>query len=102
MDLSFHATTICAVRHNGKAAIAGDGQVTFGENVIMKQTAKKVRRLYRGQVVAGFAGSVADAITLLKNSKANWRSIMAICSVPPWSSPRTGARIAFSASLRHS
>ncbi|MEF2965221.1 ATP-dependent protease subunit HslV [Paenibacillus sp. M1] len=61
---SFHATTICAVRHNGKGAIAGDGQVTFGENVVMKQTAKKVRRLYRGQVLAGFAGSVADAITL--------------------------------------
>jgi ATP-dependent HslUV protease subunit HslV len=41
---TFHATTICAVRHNGKCAIAGDGQVTFGESVIMKQTAKKVRR----------------------------------------------------------
>lgn len=63
---SFHATTICAVRHNGQAAIAGDGQVTMGENVIMKTTAKKVRRLYRGQVVAGFAGSVADAITLFE------------------------------------
>ncbi|RUT29703.1 ATP-dependent protease subunit HslV [Paenibacillus zeisoli] len=66
MEMSFHATTICAVRHNGKGAIAGDGQVTFGESVIMKQTAKKVRRLYRGQVVAGFAGSVADAITLFE------------------------------------
>lgn len=66
MDLSFHATTICAVRHNGQGAIAGDGQVTFGENVIMKHTAKKVRRLYRGQVLAGFAGSVADAITLFE------------------------------------
>ncbi|CAM4342539.1 ATP-dependent protease subunit HslV [Paenibacillus phoenicis] len=66
MELSFHATTICAVRHNGKGAIAGDGQVTFGQNVVMKQTAKKVRRLYRGQVVAGFAGSVADAITLFE------------------------------------
>ena len=66
MDLSFFFFFICAVRHNGKAAIAGDGQVTFGENVIMKQTAKKVRRLYRGQVVAGFAGSVADAITLFE------------------------------------
>ncbi|MFU1792363.1 ATP-dependent protease subunit HslV [Paenibacillus azoreducens] len=66
MEMSFHATTICAVRHNGNAAIAGDGQVTFGENMIMKQTAKKVRRLYRGQVVAGFAGSVADAITLFE------------------------------------
>lgn len=63
---SFHATTICAVRHNGKGAIAGDGQVTFGESVVMKQTAKKVRRLYRGQVLAGFAGSVADAITLFE------------------------------------
>ncbi|AIQ53339.1 ATP-dependent protease subunit HslV [Paenibacillus sp. FSL R7-0331] len=63
---SFHATTICAVRHNGQAAIAGDGQVTFGESVIMKTTAKKVRRLYRGQVIAGFAGSVADAITLFE------------------------------------
>lgn len=66
MDLSFHATTICAVRLNGKGAIAGDGQVTFGQNVVMKQTAKKVRRLYRGQVIAGFAGSVADAITLFE------------------------------------
>lgn len=66
MDMSFHATTICAIRHNGKGAIAGDGQVTFGNNVVMKQTAKKVRRLYRGQVIAGFAGSVADAITLFE------------------------------------
>jgi ATP-dependent HslUV protease subunit HslV len=66
MDMSFHATTICAVRHNGKGAIAGDGQVTFGNSMIMKNTAKKVRRLYRGQVIAGFAGSVADAITLFE------------------------------------
>jgi ATP-dependent HslUV protease, peptidase subunit HslV len=60
----FHATTIVAVRHKGKTAIAGDGQVTFGQNTIMKQTAKKVRRLYHGKVLAGFAGSVADAFTL--------------------------------------
>ncbi|RED66018.1 ATP-dependent protease subunit HslV [Cohnella lupini] len=66
MDMSFHATTICAVRHNGKGAIAGDGQVTFGNSMIMKNTAKKVRRLYRNQVIAGFAGSVADAITLFE------------------------------------
>lgn len=66
MEYSFHATTICAVRHNGSAAIAGDGQVTFGNNMVMKQHARKVRRLYRGQVVAGFAGSVADAITLFE------------------------------------
>lgn len=60
----FHATTIVAVRHQGKTAIAGDGQVTFGGNTIMKQSAKKVRRLYHGKVLAGFAGSVADAFTL--------------------------------------
>ncbi|GFN31905.1 ATP-dependent protease subunit HslV [Paenibacillus xylaniclasticus] len=66
MEMQFHATTICAVRHNGQGAIAGDGQVTFGNSMIMKGTAKKVRRLYRGQVVAGFAGSVADAITLFE------------------------------------
>jgi ATP-dependent HslUV protease subunit HslV len=63
---AFHATTICAVRHNGKGAVAGDGQVTFGNSMVMKHHAKKVRRLYRGQVVAGFAGSVADAITLFE------------------------------------
>jgi len=66
MDMTFHATTICAVRHDGRGAIAGDGQVTFGGSMVMKHTAKKVRRLYRGQVVAGFAGAVADAITLFE------------------------------------
>lgn len=60
----FHATTIVAVRHNGKTAIAGDGQVTFGQATVMKHNAKKVRRLYHGKVLAGFAGSVADAFTL--------------------------------------
>lgn len=60
----FHATTIVAVRHNGHTAIAGDGQVTFGGNTIMKHNAKKVRRLYHGKMIAGFAGSVADAFTL--------------------------------------
>lgn len=70
MEMSFHATTICAVRHNGKGAIAGDGQVTFGNSMIMKHSAKKVRRLYRGQVLAGFAGSVADAITLFEKFEA--------------------------------
>ncbi len=66
MEMQFHATTICAIKHNGKGAIAGDGQVTFGQNMVMKHSAKKVRRLYRGQVVAGYAGSVADAITLFE------------------------------------
>jgi ATP-dependent HslUV protease subunit HslV len=66
MDYSFHATTIFAILHNGKGAMAGDGQVTFGNSVVMKQTAKKVRRLFHGKVIAGFAGSVADAITLFE------------------------------------
>lgn len=60
----FHATTIVAVRQNGVSAIAGDGQVTFGGNTVMKHKAKKVRRLYHGKILAGFAGSVADAFTL--------------------------------------
>jgi ATP-dependent HslUV protease subunit HslV len=63
---TFHATTICAVRHKGKGAMAGDGQVTFGNQMVMKQSARKVRRLYNKQVVAGFAGSVADAFTLFE------------------------------------
>ena len=60
----FKAPTICAVRRNGVTAMAGDGQVTMGESVIMKGTAKKVRRIYGGKVVTGFAGSVADAFAL--------------------------------------
>jgi len=66
VETAFHATTIFAIRHNGKGAIAGDGQVTFGNQMIMKHHARKVRRLYKGQVLAGFAGSVADAITLFE------------------------------------
>ena len=62
----FHATTIFAIKHNGAVAMAGDGQVTFGNSMVMKHGAKKVRRLYRGEVLAGFAGSVADAITLFE------------------------------------
>lgn len=60
----FHATTICGVKRNGKTAIAGDGQVTMGENVIFKSNATKVRRIYGGKVILGFAGSVSDAFSL--------------------------------------
>ncbi|HWO96950.1 MAG TPA: ATP-dependent protease subunit HslV [Bacillus sp. (in: firmicutes)] len=63
---TFHATTIFAIQHNGKCAMSGDGQVTFGNAVVMKHTAKKVRRLFQGKVLAGFAGSVADAFTLFE------------------------------------
>ena len=62
--MSIKGTTICAVRRNGVTAIAGDGQVTMGESVIMKGTAKKVKRIFGGKVVTGFAGSVSDAFAL--------------------------------------
>lgn len=58
-------TTVLAVKRDGKVAMAGDGQVTFG-NTVLKQKARKVRKLYRGQVLAGFAGATADALTLFE------------------------------------
>ena len=64
MSIEFRGTTICAVKKNGKTAIAGDGQVTMSESVIFKNNAVKVRRIYNGKVIFGFAGSVADAFTL--------------------------------------
>ncbi|GAB6154492.1 ATP-dependent protease subunit HslV [Desulfosporosinus burensis] len=60
----FHATTIVAVKKGEQVSIAGDGQVTFGQATVMKHKARKVRRLYNGKVITGFAGSVADAFTL--------------------------------------
>lgn len=60
----FEATTIVAVKKGSQMAIAGDGQVTFGQNVVMKNNAVKIRKIYEGKVIAGFAGSVADAFTL--------------------------------------
>ena len=57
-------TTICAVKKDNHLAMAGDGQVTMGEKVIMKGGARKLRRIYNGEVIVGFAGGVADAITL--------------------------------------
>jgi len=64
------ATTIVAARKDGKAAIGGDGQVTFGQNTIMKHKARKIRRLYNNQVVVGFAGSAADSFTLSEKFEA--------------------------------
>ena len=61
----FHGTTILAVRRGNKVVIGGDGQVTFG-NTIMKANARKVRRLYKEEVLAGFAGGTADALTLFE------------------------------------
>lgn len=62
--MEMRATTICAVRRDGHCAIAGDGQVTMGEHTIFKATAHKVRRIYGGRVITGFAGTVSDAFSL--------------------------------------
>lgn len=62
--MEFRGTTICAVRRDGKIAVAGDGQVTVGESVVFKSNARKVKRIYDDKVVIGFAGSVADAFSL--------------------------------------
>ena len=61
----FHGTTILSVRRDGTVALGGDGQVTLG-NVVVKATARKVRRLYHDKVLAGFAGATADAFTLFE------------------------------------
>ncbi len=64
MSIEFRGTTICAVKKDGITAIAGDGQVTMGESVVFKNNAVKVRRIFGGKVIVGFAGTVSDAFTL--------------------------------------
>jgi ATP-dependent HslUV protease subunit HslV len=68
MDI-FHGTTILSVRRGAKVALGGDGQVTLG-NVVIKATARKVRRIYNDRVLAGFAGATADAFTLFERFEA--------------------------------
>jgi ATP-dependent HslUV protease subunit HslV len=68
-ELTMHATTIVTVRKGGKVVIAGDGQVSLGQT-IMKGNARKVRRIGKGNVIAGFAGATADAFTLLERLEA--------------------------------
>jgi ATP-dependent HslUV protease subunit HslV len=65
----FHATTVLSVRHNGRVAVGGDGQVTMG-NTVVKAGARKVRKLYNGRVVSGFAGTAGDAFTLFGRFEA--------------------------------
>lgn len=65
MSLSIHATTVVGIIHNGKAAIGSDGQATL-DKMVMKATVQKVRKLYNGKILAGFAGSTADAFTLFE------------------------------------
>ncbi len=62
--MNYHGTTIIAVKRDGKTVLAGDGQVTAGERIIVKSNAVKVRRIYNSEVVVGFAGGTADAINL--------------------------------------
>ncbi len=62
----FEGTTIVAVKKDGKVAMAADGQVTMGNSIVLKHSAKKIQRLYKGTVLAGFAGSTADAFSLLE------------------------------------
>ena len=68
--MEFRGTTICAVKRGGLTAVAGDGQVTMGESVIMKGNAVKVKRIYNDKVVVGFAGSVSDAFALSEKFEA--------------------------------
>ncbi len=75
----FRSTTILAVRHNGRVAVGGDGQVTLGET-IMKGDAHKIRRLYNDQVLVGFAGAAADAFALLERFEAKLKDFQG--SVP--------------------
>ena len=70
--MKFHGTTILVVRRDGKTVMGGDGQVTFGSTVL-KGNARKVRKLGEGKVLAGFAGSVADAMTLFDRFEAKLR-----------------------------
>src|SRR5258705_11232648 len=65
----FHATTVLAVRPNGQTVMASDGQVTFGDTVV-KQRARKIRRLYNDRILAGFAGSAADSFALFGRFEA--------------------------------
>jgi ATP-dependent HslUV protease subunit HslV len=66
---SFHGTTIVSVRRGNSVALGGDGQVTLG-NIVIKQGARKVRRLYQDRILAGFAGATADAFTLFERFEA--------------------------------
>lgn len=68
--MTLKGTTICAVKKDGKIAVAGDGQVTMGESTIFKATAHKVRRIFGGKVVTGFAGTVSDAFALCDRFEA--------------------------------
>ena len=97
--MEFRGTTICAVKRNGVTAIAGDGQVTLGESVIFKNSAVKVRRIYGGKVILGFAGSVTDAFSLterfegMRNKFAGNLMRSAVELAELWRSDKVGRKL---------
>ena len=98
----FHATTVVSVRHRGRVAMAGDGQVSLGATIV-KHTARKVRRVHHDRVLAGFAGAAADAFTLFERFEGAARGSTAATSAARRSSwPRSGAAIGSSGAWRRS
>lgn len=91
--MEFRGTTICAVKRDGVTAIAGDGQVTLGESVVFKNTAIKVRRIYGGKVILGFAGSVTDAFSLSERFEGCSTSLQATSCARRWSLQTFGGAI---------
>jgi ATP-dependent protease HslVU (ClpYQ) peptidase subunit len=89
MMVLFEGTTIVCVRAEKAVAMAGDGQVTLGSQII-KSNAKKVRRLYKGTVLAGFAGSTSDSMLFWSVSKTVWNKVRATSCGPLWSLSRSG------------
>ncbi len=96
----FTATTILAVKKDGQTAVAGDGQVTMGNAVVMKNTARKVRRLYHGKVIADLPVPWRMHLPFLINLKGNFPIAMEIWCVLPWSSPKSGGGIGCSKSWK--
>lgn len=95
----YHGTTIVSVRRGNQVALGGDGQVTLG-NIVMKGSARKVRAIYDGKVLVGFAGATADAFSCSTALRPSCRSTRATCCARPSISPRTGAPIAPCATLK--
>lgn len=87
----FEATTILACRGDKKAVIGGDGQVTFG-NTVLKNNATKIRKLYNGKILAGFAGSTADAFNLFDMFESILDQKKVICTNQSLNFPKSGAK----------
>ena len=88
---SMHGTTIVSVRHQGRVVMAGDGQVSLGD-AVMKHTARKIRQLSQGKILAGFAGSTADALTLCDMFEKNSKSTITTCAGLRSNWPVTGVQ----------